>query len=1034
MLDYERSLYEKRVRSFIARLEGLVYQRRIPLKMKVRVTDEPIMFAHRLEGDYRSIGLNDIWGRAWQSAWFHLQGRLPKEWAGSRVIALLNFTGEACVFSESGIPLRGLAGHSIFHPEFVRERYPLFSSCSGGESVDLWIEAAANGLFGVDKDKDPPRDDPERHGHFEARVKAAHVAVFREDLWHLLLDARVLNDLMVSLPKRSVRRSRLIRALSEAIDIFSEDEQSASEARRRLERELQVPASLSDLATTAVGHAHIDTAWLWPVRESIRKCARTFSTQLALLDRYPTYVFGASQAQHYRFVKEHYPALYEKIREKIAEGRWEIQGAMWVEADNNLISGESIVRQILHGKNFFRQEFGVEVKNLWLPDVFGYSASLPQILKKSGIEYFVTQKISWSQFNRFPHHTFMWQGIDGSEVITHFPPEDSYNSELKADRLIYARENFAEKGYLDEFLTLFGVGDGGGGPKEEHIEMGLRQKNLEGAPRVSFDSAQSLLDRLGKQRDKLKTWVGELYLELHRGTLTTQARNKKMNRRFEIRLRQLEFYFSCLSLDSYPSKELDQLWKTLFLNQFHDIIPGSSIGPVYRDSQEDYRRMESATEELLRRAASCLFESNENALCVVNTLSYTYSRPVLLPDCWRGYDVVDENGKPLIVQEEAGPLVQIEVEPMSTRTLCRRKREVRPAQSKSFVKSSSHASTRREGLTLENALIRYEFDEEGVLTRCWDREASREALSAPSNILNLYEDRPADWDAWDIDIFYEGQLCERARPVSWDRVEGPLRAVLRFRYEVGASEIEQRIALDRSSKRLDFETEVSWRERHKMLRVAFFTTIIAQSARFDIPFGTLERGTHRNTPWDRARFEVCAHRFADLSDGDYGVALLNDCKYGYKVLGCELNLNLLRSPTYPDPDADLGDHAFTYSLLPHTGNLAASSVWSEAAQLNQPVDVFDGYEGSSLPMPLMIEGEGVVYEVLKKAEREEGIILRAYETRGNRTHATLKRNRGFDCFETDLMEDCEKKIDFIEDTARIEFSPFEIKTIKAKAL
>jgi len=1075
MLESEKSLYEKRISAFLTRLEGLIYQRHIPLEMQAFVTDEAVPFADRLKGDYHSIAINDVWGHEWQSAWFHVEGRVPKEWKDSSVVALLNFTGEACIFSAEGVPLQAVTGHSVFHPLYVRERCRLISSCAGGEPVDLWIEAAANGLFGVDKFKDPPRDAPDRHGRFEARVKAAHLAVFREDLWHLFLDVKLLNGLMLTLPEQSVRRSRVRRTLSEVIDVFHEDERSAAEARARLRVVLEPVASPSDLSTVAVGHAHIDTGWLWPVRESIRKCARTFSTQIALLDRYPSYVFGASQAQHYQFVKDHYPALYEKVKEKVAQGRWEVQGAMWVEADNNLISGESIVRQILLGKNFFREEFGVEVKNLWLPDVFGYSASLPQILKKAGVDYFVTQKISWSQFNQFPYHTFIWQGIDGSEVINHFPPEDNYNSRLTPERLIYARDNFAEKGYLDDFLTLFGVGDGGGGPKEEHIELGLRQRNLEGTPRVKFAAAQSFLDRMGEERENLKTWVGELYLELHRGTLTTQAQNKKMNRRFEIRLRQLEFYFSCLSLDEYPAGELDRLWKILLLNQFHDIIPGSSINLVYKDSRQEYQLMEDLVEQLRNRAASLLFKPNRDALCIVNTLPYKFTRPVQLPDSWKGYEICDETGSVLTVQDQTGPdkgqaqagkeirvtgneirptgneirptgngigptgpLVQIEVEPMGARTIYRGKQPRASTDRASTAPSSqSHSDGRSHSdgsgqLDLENDFIIYEFDNNGVLVRCWDKEAHREVLSAPSNLLNLYEDRPANWDAWDIDIFYENQLREQARLVSWERSEGPLRVVLKFRYTIGESEIEQRIGLDRSSKRLDFQTDVSWRERHKMLRVAFFTTIASPVARFDIPFGTLERGTHRNTPWDRAKFEVCAHRFADLSSGDYGVALLNDCKYGHKVLGSELNLNLLRSPTYPDPDADIGDHTFIYSLFPHTGSLIDSEVWSEAAQLNQPVELFESFESTSFQLPLMIEGDGVVYEVLKKAERDDSLILRAYETRGCQTRATLRRNVKLDCYETDLMEDSESKIDFEGDSAQIDFNPFEIKTIKAK--
>lgn len=1027
MIESERSLYEDRVLRFIRRLENLVYEETQTLRIEYRLTKQPVSFDQRHKRRYVPIRKGEIWGKAWDSAWFHLEGEVPHEWKGKEVVAIINLTGEACLFDHSGMPLQGVAGHSLFGHDFIRERFDLFRPCKGGEGVNLWIEAVASGLFGIHLKEDPPQDDPERYGSFEAKIREANMAVFRQDIWHLLLDVRVLGDLMRALPQRSVRRSRILYALNEAIDIFQVDTDSVNRSRKRLEKVLSKPASASDLRTQAVGHAHIDTAWLWTVSESVRKCARSFANQMALMEKYPFYVFGASQAQHYLFVKEHYPLLYRKIKQKVASGQWEIQGGMWVEADCNLISGESMVRQILHGKNFFKEEFGVEVRNLWLPDVFGYSAALPQILKKAGIHYLVTQKISWNQFNRFPHHTFLWRGIDGTEIIAHFPPEDTYKSRLSADKLRYAQENFAEKGFLDEFLTLFGMSDGGGGPTEEYIEMGLRQQNLEGAPHVGFGPAQTMLDRLKRHRHRLETWTGELYLELHRGTLTSQARNKKMNRRLESRLRQAEFFFSCLPLDSYPSQDLDRMWKILLLNQFHDILPGSGIRQVYEESLGDYAKIDEMVSTLVAKAVSQLFRPKADALCIVNTSSYAYNQPVKLPHSWLGHEVGDENGRRLPVQKYEGvPVTLVRVDPLSARNIYKKSK----ARNGKCERKSGFKKARP---ILENDLVRYQFGADGTIAHAWDKEANREIVSDPGNLLCLYEDRPVSWDAWDVDMFYQDQWLEQAELISWQIAAGPIQRSMSLSFRIGRSAIEQEAVLGQASKRLDFVTTVHWKEQHKMLRVAFFVAVHAPKAKFDIQFGITERPTHNNTSWDRAQFEVCGHRFADLSQDDYGVALLNDCKYGYKVRGNELNLNLLRSPTYPDPDADRGIHTFTYSLMPHRGSLENSSVWAEAAQLNQPLEIIEGHEAQDFRPPVTIEGRGVVFETLKKAENEDSLILRAYETRGCSATACLRLNRPLlSCRETDLMETEEREPCIESPKVELVFKPFEIRTFKIR--
>ncbi len=1021
MHDKEIDLLEARVQKFSKRIGGLIMREHIPLEATCRHCPQPVPFADRLEGDYRPVKEGETWGKTWESAWFHLTARVPKAWKGRHVAASLCFNGEGLVFDGKGMPIQGITNGSVFDAQFSRDVVSLYGKARGGEAVDLWVETACNGLFGIELPADPAADDPARHGRYEGRVNRMRLAILDEPVWHLRLDVMVLNGLLASLPRTSTRHSRILRALCLAMDAFGDDPSNAPVARRVLALELQQPAYASALQVSAIGHAHIDTGWLWPVRETVRKCARTFASQLRLIDQYPDYVFGASQPQHYAFVKESYPALYRRIRKAVRDGRWECQGGMWVEADCNLISGESMVRQFLHGKNFFKDEFGVEVRNLWLPDVFGYNAAMPQIMQKAGCDFFVTQKISWNQVNRFPHHTFRWRGLDGSEVIAHFPPEDNYNSSLIPDLLHKGEENFQERGFLPGFLSLFGVGDGGGGPHEEHLETGLRQADLEGSPRVVFEPAQAFLDRLPAFHDELPVWDGELYLEMHRGTLTTQARTKRANRMLENRLRQVEYLWSCLPLEAYPSAALDRLWKTILINQFHDIIPGSSIARVYANTEREHQEALEACDALIQEAGEKLLAKDKNRLTLFNCLSVPVTRPVVLPAGWPG--ATDLEGTPVPVQEEGGRMVAaLTVPAQGSRILCRQE----GAEKKDAVL--------KNGRILENALIRYEFAKDGALRRIYDKEARREVLAGVGrgNVLSLYEDRPNQYDAWDVDFFYESQRLETAVAVKSARIaDGPVRQGLRFELSIGASSVVQTVWLAASSKRLDFETTVDWRERHRMLRVSFPVEVRSRFFSSDIQYGFVERPTHRNTSWDRARFEVAAHRYVDLSDRDYGVALLNDCKYGHKVHENVLDLNLLRSPTYPDADADRGHHEFTYSLLPHTGTLVESSVMAEAASLNVPLICFEGHCGDVQP-PCRIEAQGVSLEVIKKAEKESAWIIRLVETRGHRSACRLIPARpGMVAVETNLMEWTEGSPQDLDSVGlEMMLTPFEIRTFK----
>lgn len=1024
MLEKEFKMYVDRAKKFFERLEWAFFEDFRVLKAEYRHSKEPVKYCDRLKGEYKSIGEGETWGSSWDSAWFHLSGEIPAEWDGKVVALKLNFAGEALIFDDQGVPLYGLTDGSIFHENYNKEIFRLSDSAQGGKKLDFWIEAAASNLFGLKLQSDPPLNCPQPYGHYEGVVKHIKVGLFNHEVWQLRLDIDILLGLIEALPQNNYRAARILAAINEAVNLYAENPQNAEKARQPLKKILELPAMASAMEATAVGHAHIDTGWLWPVRESIRKCARTFASQIHLIEKYPGYVFGASQPQHYAFTKEHYPELYEKIKQAVKDGSWELQGGMWVEADCNIISGESMVRQFVHGKNFYMDEFGVDVKNLWIPDVFGYSAAMPQIIKKSLCDYFLTQKISWSQFNKFPYHTFMWRGVDGSEVLTHFPPEDTYNALLSPKEMTPAQDKLSENSFMGEFMSLFGIGNGGGGPKEEHVERGLRMNNLEGCPKVKFGRADAFFEKISKYQDQLPKWVGELYLELHRGTLTTQSRTKRGNRKVEQALAMTEFLCSCLPFGQYPSAELDKAWKTLLINQFHDIIPGSSIAKVYEVTEQEYADMLALCSRLCAEAAGKLFEQDDDAAVLFNSLSYDYTGAVELPESWKGFTINDSDNRKLDVQSENGRIfVMADIPAGGFKTV------------KKGTPCPTAEATTGESLILENELIRYEFNADAGLVRAFDKTAGREVIAqdSPGNVLSLYIDHPNNWEAWDIDFFYEqefignAQAAEKATSLS-----GKVRQQLVFKLKSGQSVITQRISLAANSKRLDFHTMVDWLETRKMLRVSFPTTMFATEAAFDIQYGYVKRHSHRNTSWDMAKFEVAAQRYIDISEQHYGVALLNDCKYGHKVLDSTLDLCLLRSPRYPDWDADRGKHEFTYSLLPHEHALTDSNVMKEAACLNRAPAVFAGFS-TALDAPCTVESDAITLEVLKKAEKEDCMVIRLTENKGRQSSAIVNVRKASKLVETDLLEWHDlSELNASNGKVSIEMKPFEIKTFKLR--
>jgi alpha-mannosidase len=814
---------------------------------------------------------------------------------------------------------------------------------------------------------------------------------------------------MNNLSENSARAQSIMYSLNRAsLELNEFNEEEAIRARNIIAVELNKKGGDPSLRLSAVGHAHIDLAWLWPIRETKRKAARTLSTALMMLERYPDYVFGASQPQLYSWVKESYPALYKKITARIAEGRWEAQGGMWVEADTNISGGEALVRQILYGKRFFQKEFQKDMKSLWLPDVFGYSGALPQILKKSGIDYFMTIKLSWSVHNKFPHHTFVWTGIDGSEILAHMPPEGTYNSAASPSSIRKAENEYLDKGIAQDCLMLFGIGDGGGGPGEEHLERLTREKNLEGLVPVTQETSIQFFDRLKSNQVDYKTWQGELYLEKHQGTLTSQAKSKRYNRKLEIALRELEFIAVLAKLQGgyeYPSAQIEALWKEILLYQFHDILPGSSIRRVYEESIERYGVITQEVKKLTLQAYEVLTQNNS---IVFNSLSWNREEWLKLEENW----------------------IKVAVPSMGYAAFGKQ-------TLLNWISSSNYPSA--DINKLENEYLLLKFNSDGSIKSIYDKELDREVISPGQvgNQLKVYHDQG---DAWDFSIQYNQRPSMEFKLTSTQAsVDGAKAEVLQI-YTYGNSQLEQRIVLMSNSRRVDFITKVLWQESQKMLRTSFPINVLALEATCDIQFGCVNRPTHINTGFDMAKQEVCAHKWVDISEPEYGVALLNDCKYGYNVDKNVIDLNLLRSPRYPDETADQGEQEFTYSIYPHRGNHMAGKVNQVAYELNMPLVVRQsGSENNQVNKSmafLHLDRENVIIETIKKAEDSEEIIVRLYECYG--TSCSAKLIMGINPIAVKLVDLMEKEVDEIEilkmkqkdASIELHFKPFEILTLK----
>jgi alpha-mannosidase len=817
---------------------------------------------------------------------------------------------------------------------------------------------------------------------------------------------------------------------------------------------------------TVIGHTHIDIAWMWSISQTREKVARSFSTVLYLMDQYPDYQFMSSQPQLYAFLKEDYPQLYEKVKQKIKEGRWEVDGGMWVEADCNLISGESIVRQLLHGTRFFEKEFGKKSHTLWLPDVFGYSAALPQLLRKSGIDYFFTTKLDWNQFNRMPHDTFMWRGIDGSEIFTHFATttnhvilendthrrenpnrKTTYNGRLNPNQVLGNWSRYQDKNLDSETLQLFGFGDGGGGPTEEMLQNEKRLKyGLPGLPRTQMDFQKNFFDRISsrlKDNPKLPKWVGELYLEYHRGTYTSMAKNKRFNRKAEFLYQEIEMLASLahtLVGMPYPEEILEKCWKLILINQFHDIIPGSSIEAVYEKSDQDYAHIFKEGNKLLENILNQLTNQialTKDSIVAFNTLSWQRTDLAQVP--------LMENTLPCAISNtliDNGP-VQMSADGKSLLFLAKdipakgyKACPLQKADSDWRATNPFDTSGFTSNKVIETPFYKVVFDEHYTFSSLWDKQNNREILSCGErgNKLEIFEDRPMNFENWDIDLYHLDKVYEvTGEPFAIITETGPLRLCIEISRKYYDSTIHQSIYFYVHTARIDFDTTLDWHEKNVLLKVAFPVNVLANKARYEIQYGSVERPTHNNTSWDIAQFETCGHKWADLSQRDYGVSVLNDCKYGYAIKDHTIRLTLVKCGTDPNPEADQGHHRFTYSLYPHKGDWVVGDTCQEAYQLNVPLHARHllpqkGCLSSSYSLFSLNEG-GCILEAIKKSEDGEGLIIRIFEYTGAHSTFTLTSQKQFgkvyECtiLEAPIREMTPSSFEFTDSIA-----PFEVKT------
>ncbi|MBP3037762.1 alpha-mannosidase [Arthrobacter sp. zg-ZUI100] len=1007
-----REHVEARINRFLReRLGGNLWKDRRAALIEVwEAPGEPVPFVQARAQEYRPFDTGQPWGAPWGTTWFRISGTVPGEWTvpesgpgqGDRPELLLDlgfsgdgpgFEAEALVYTPAGDIVKAVEPRNLHVP----------LGQGHGETFEFYVEAASNPNLITGFTYAPtPMGDPATAGRAPLYVfRTADLALLDAAAWNLAQDFWTLNGLMHELPMDQPRRYEILRAMERAVTAVDPADVSGTAAagREQLAGVLAQPAAASAHRIHAVGHAHIDSAWLWPVRETVRKVARTFANVLELMEQDPDFIFTASSAQQYAWLKQYYPELFARVVQRVREGRFVPTGGMWVEADTNMPGGEAIARQFVAGQRFFAENFGVEPEVVWLPDSFGYSAALPQIARAAGCRWFLTQKISWNDTNTMPHSTFSWEGIDGSRLFTHFPPVATYNAELSGQELARAQRQYAEKGFGNTSLVPFGWGDGGGGPTREMLAAAHRTASLEGSPKVKLSTPEQFFAAAQEELADPQVWSGELYLEFHRGTYTSQANTKQGNRRSEHLLREAELWAAAAALaggTEYPYDALEQAWSTVLLQQFHDILPGTSIAWVHQEAERRYAEVAAGLQMLIENSARALLGPG-GQVAALNAGPYPVAG---------------------IAAAGAGPV------PAPTPWLWER-------EGSGWRITSGELSLRVDGAGLFRSLTEVPGGREVFLP------------GRPGNLFQLFRDTPNQWDAWDLDAHYRYSSRDLMQPDAMDLEPGSAGRVLRITRSFGNSSLLQRISLSPDGGAVEIEVDVDWHEQQKLLKLAFPLAVHADRAASEIQFGHIFRPTHANTSWDAARFETVAHRWIHVGEPGYGVAVANNSTYGHDTfreavdgrICTTVRLSLLRGPLFPDPETDQGTHRFRFSVRPGAGIAEAVR---EGYRLNLPLRQVSGVSSTAVEPVLHVDNPAVVVEAVKLAEDRSGdVIVRLYEAHGGRARAVLRPAFGHDGVSaTDLLERPVASDAVAERTGEpaggvsLELRPFEILTLR----
>ncbi|MCR5657075.1 MAG: alpha-mannosidase [Butyrivibrio sp.] len=990
--------------------------------------------------EFNPVDTGYTWGNLWEYCWFRSSITLPESAEGKRIVMKLSPGGESTLFV-NGKSFGTHRAEWVWVPHHYIEDNVLTTCGKAGEKFDVLMETyaghyvpeAPDGGCATGPVLPGAYEDPAIEGE-RRTLGTCTFGIWNEDAYQLYMDVDTLNQLLGTLDETSLRAAKLAKGLQKfsLIADFEQDKEKRIEsykaAREALKPYLEAVNGSTMPIYYGVGNSHLDLAWLWPMQETYRKTARTFAAQLRLLEQYPQYKYLQSQPAAYEMCKKYYPELFERIKTAIKGGQWIAEGAMWVEPDTNMASGEALIRQLLYGKQYYKDELGVDSVVLWLPDTFGYTAALPQILKGCGVKYLVTQKIFWSynEGDTFPYHYFTWEGMDGSKITAFLPTSYTYRTDPSQLSEVWKGRSQAQD--LDAFLLPYGYGDGGGGPSRDFIEYGIREENLEGAPRFKFAGPVEFFEDMDKKGGPVNTYTGELYFSAHRGTYTSQAKVKNNNRRAELALRDMEFLGSMAVLQDVPYdlKEAGDLWKEVLLHQFHDILPGSGIARMYIESNE---RMEKVIEKTAKVAAryeeAISTGKKDGAVTVVNTLSFETTRLIELPDSFKK-GARTRDGEILKTEVFDGKVTaKVKLPSLGAVTVIPCDDEAEDIQVK--------ATKDGDEFSLENSKVVVRVNDKGEVTSFVLKATGAEFAAGPMNRFHLFKDVPRLFDAWDIDSNYIEQEIEAARNVKVSiSKEGGLSAKLLVTGEISNSKFTQTITLNADSDRIEFETDVDWDELHRLLKVGFPTTVYATEGINEMQFGYVKRPTHRSRAYDKDRFEVCNHRYTALTDASRGAAVLNDCKYGISMNGSSLELTLLRAAASPEMRADRGHHRFTYAFTAWEGSFIDSDVIREGYELNVKPLMFEGRaEDFSFAR---IDKKNIFLDTVKPAEDGSGdIILRFYEAAGAATKANVQTKLEGSASLCNMLEEKTEAIDNNGGALTLEFRAFEVKTVRIHA-